>query len=79
MLYFTDLIFCFQGVEKGCIGNEWVNLKNTKSTWLTSYSEAYSEPSLISKMELFAKIVKGFQPLSIFAKNSILDVPLGSE
>ena len=29
-------------------------------------------------MELFAKIVNGFQPLTIFAKCSILDVRLGS-
>ena len=28
-------------------------------------SEAYLEPSQPSKMELFAKIVQGFQPLTI--------------
>ena len=41
--------------------------------------DTYSEPSRTSKMELFAKIVKGFLPLTTFAKTSILDVPLGSE
>ena len=37
-------------------------------------SEAYSEPCQTSKMELFATIVKSFQPISIFSKNSILDI-----
>ena len=32
-----------------------------------------------SKILLFPKIVYGFQPLTIFAKSSILDVRLGSE
>ena len=36
--------------------------------------EAYSEPCQTSKIELFAKIVNGFQPLTIFAKSSVLDV-----
>ena len=30
-------------------------------------------------MELLAKVVDNFQPLTIFAKNSILDGRLGSE
>ena len=42
-------------------------------------SGAYSEHSRISKMRLFEKIVNGFQPLTIFAKNSTLDVWLASE
>ena len=32
------------------------------------------EPCQTSKMELFAKRVNGFQPLTIFAKSSILDI-----
>ena len=39
----------------------------------------YSEPCQISEMELFAKIVHGFQSLFIFAKSSISDVWHGSE
>ena len=35
-------------------------------------AEMYSEPSRTSTMELFAKIVIGFQLLTIFMKNSIL-------
>ena len=35
---------------------------------------AYLEPSQTSKMELFMKIVNGFQQLIIFQKNSILNV-----
>ena len=30
-------------------------------------------------MKLFARIVNGFQLLTIFAKSSILDIQLGSE
>ena len=41
--------------------------------------KAYSEPSQTTKMELFAKIVKGFKPLTIFAINLILNVRLDSE
>ena len=44
-----------------------------------SVSEAYSKPWRISKMELIAKKVKIFQPLTVFAKISILDVRQGSE
>ena len=42
-------------------------------------SKAYSVHSLTSKMEVFAKVVKSLQPLTIFAKSSILDVFLVSE
>ena len=41
--------------------------------------EAYSESSLTSKMEFLAEIVNDWKPLTIFTKNSILDVRLGSE
>ena len=36
--------------------------------------KANSEPSQTSKKKLSAKIVNGFQPLTIFAKSSISDV-----
>ena len=36
--------------------------------------EAYSEPSQTSKKESFTKIVNGVEPLTIFAKRSVLDV-----
>ena len=39
-----------------------------------SRPEAYSEPSQISKMELFTIIINGFKLLTIFAKSLILDV-----
>ena len=42
-------------------------------------SEAYSEPSQKSKIKLSAKIVIGFQLLTIFAKSLISDVLPGSE
>ena len=41
--------------------------------------EACSEPCQLSKMKCFTKMLNGFQPLSIFAKRSILDVWQGSE
>ena len=37
-------------------------------------AELHSEPSQTSKIEVFAKIINGFKPLTIFAKKSILDV-----
>ena len=43
------------------------------------YTDAYSEPSRTSKLELFAKIFNSFSPLTIFAKSFIADVRLGSE
>ena len=36
-------------------------------------SQVYSEPCRVSKMELFAEEVNGFQPLTSSAKSSILD------
>ena len=42
-------------------------------------TEDYSEPSRTSEIKHVAKIVNGFQPLTIFAECSILDVRLGSE
>ena len=43
------------------------------------YPEAYSELCKLCKMEVFAKIVNGFQLITIFAKSSFLDVWQGSE
>ena len=42
-------------------------------------AEVYSEPSRTFTMELFAKIVKGFQLLIIFIKSSILDIRMDFE
>ena len=51
---------------------------NQISGFFDHQSEAYSEPSQASKMELSVKIGNGFQPFNIFVKNSILDVWLVS-
>ena len=40
-------------------------------------SDTFSELSQTSKMELFAKLISGIQPLTIFTKHSILDVSQG--
>ena len=42
--------------------------------WFMDFPETHLEPSQLSKMELFAKVVKGFQAITIFAKGSILDI-----
>ena len=42
-------------------------------------TETHSEACQTSKVELFAKLVTGFQPLNVFTKCSILDVWLSSE
>ena len=42
-------------------------------------TEAFSEPSQTSKMELFTKILSGFQILTIFEESSISEVWMGSE
>ena len=68
------VLWCFQGKEKGCIGNEWVNKVFVrhfqKCVCSIETSEAYSKISQTSKMELFTKT----QPLTLFGKSSILDV-----
>ena len=43
------------------------------------FTQAYSEPCEISKMDSFKKIVNDFQPLTIFARHSVLDASQGSE
>ena len=42
-------------------------------------SEAYLEPCQTSKTDIFAKIINGFQSLTIFAKSSITDIWQGYE
>ena len=42
-------------------------------------SEAHSEPYQISKTTLFAEIVNGWKPFTIFVKSSILDIWLVHE
>ena len=73
-------------IQSEC-GKIWTRITPNTDTFYAVYfsylhknvAEAYSEPSRTSKMQLFAKIVNGFQPLIIFAKSFILDVQLGFE
>ena len=46
---------------------------------LLHLSEAYSEHSQIIKIKLFANIVNSWKSLTVFAKNSVLDVWQSSE
>ena len=48
--------------------------ETTHSFVKTVNPEAFSGPNKISKMELFAEKVNGFQSFIIFAKSTILDV-----
>ena len=48
--------------------------QSLKSIHFRNYYSDDSEPSQTSKMELFPKIVNGFQPFTIFVKSSIIDV-----
>ena len=41
---------------------------------LSDSTHAYSEPSQTSKMERFVKEIINFQPLTIFAKHTVIDV-----
>ena len=52
-----------------------VKVKNKSKRW----TEACSQPNQTSKIEIFVKMVHGFRPITISAKNSILDVWQGSE
>ena len=41
---------------------------------IACHPEVYSEICQTSKMEPFTELVNGFEPLTIFAKRSVLDV-----
>ena len=43
------------------------------------HADAYLEQIRTSKLVLFAKIGNSFQPLTVIAKSSILNIRLGSE
>ena len=45
-----------------------INFQSLTLTIICTCSVAYLDPSEISMMELFARILKGLQPLTIFAK-----------
>ena len=64
----------------------YISSYNIPDLWSKQYalkkwfcSDAHSEPSQRSKMELFAKMNNGSQPLTIFGKSSTLDVWLDCE
>ena len=68
--FFNNIFhFCFE------IKCDYVQDKlDTVNSSFWAPTEAYSESIQIPKMELFAEIIKVFQLLTIFAKNSVLDV-----
>ena len=81
-IWFTvAIIFCKCWVAWGPENTISVVLLLTFITYFVVQvtSEAYSDTQPKFKMELFAKIVQGFQPFKIFAKNSILDIWLDSK
>ena len=60
-------------VTVGCVRVE-LNLFCLKSSSYQSSTRGGSRTAATSKMERFVTIVKGFQPLTIITKRSILDV-----
>ena len=56
--------------------NQFATILNEK---FQPFGETYSEPCKTNKIEFFGILVNNFQPLSIFAKISILDVWLASK
>ena len=55
------------------------NIGHKLEAYMRGKPETYSQPSQTSKMEVFIKIVNGFQPFTVFIKSSILDIWLGYE
>ena len=57
-----------------------IKLMIVKRVILRDFTETYSEPTRVSKMEHLQKIINGWkQKAPIFAKSSILDVRVGSK
>ena len=81
----TKKIFTFGHFSRREILTNYWNLQDSLSIFENIMAkpnfptEEYWEPSQTSKMKLFVKIVKGLQPLTNFAKSSILDIWLGTE
>ena len=64
---------CIELMEVAQVKIIYLKKSNLLKIFTEVYLETHSEPSQVFKMELFAKIVNGFQPLAIFAKSFILD------
>ena len=62
------VFWCFQGVEKWCIGNKWVNKEIFKGQLF--YPREYTGLLKTSKMGSFITIVNGLKLLTIVAKLS---------
>ena len=74
------VFWCFQGVEKGCIGNKWVNFflkiappKSRRLPW-GNWSQKYlklkfSDRVKVSRFEIFETIFKIFQKQPIEMQN----------
>ena len=56
-----------------------ITKKQNEKCAVKRWFKAYSEHCQTSKMERFENIIEGFEPLTVFAKRSILDVWQGSE
>ena len=69
------VFWCFQGVEKWCIGNKWVNKEIFKGQLF--YPREYTGLLKTSKTGSFITIVNGLKLLTIVAKLSIWDICRG--
>ena len=83
LLYRTPVNGCFLPLPFSYICQNCVLKCQTYFTFLALTSNlpsvSYSETCQTCKMEYFAKIVNGFETLTIFAKRSVLDVWQGFE
>lgn len=81
-LFFEIDLSNFQFTLKRGINIYIMNPRNCfefNSAWFWGYQETNVEPSQTSKIKFFAKIVNGFQLITVFPKTSILDIWLRSE
>ena len=81
-LYPQKLSLTFRELEKGFIGNEWINIcnRNMAKDHLVYFSSVFEmcrriqNPVIYLRWSFFAKIVNSFHLLTIFAKSFIFDV-----
>ena len=63
----TDFL-CFQGVEKGCIGNEWVNWAGAAS-WIFKEIKQIYVSSWIEFSQIFRKLLQELKYFSLHIRN----------
>ena len=78
-LLFYLLLKAVNKNDKSYLTDNFKTMKTLLNIRNIDVSEAHSEPYQISKTTLFAEIVNGWKPFTIFVKSSILDIWLVHE